>query len=253
MNLKAVIVDDEALARNRLRKLLAAEPDVEIVGECGDGPAAIAFLRANAPDVVFLDVQMPEVDGFGVLRALPPDRLPVVVFVTAHDRHAVAAFEVHAVDYLLKPCTPERLHEAVVRARQVRAARDPAATAQQMADLLRTPRTGPLYLSRFAVKTGDRTLFLKVEEVDYIESAANYVVLHTKSENHVLRDTLSHLETRLPPKQFVRISRSLIVNLDRVKEIQPGIDGEHVAVLANDKQLIMTRGLREMQERLQYS
>ena len=253
MKIRALLVDDEALARKRLRKMLGEESDIEILGECGDGPEAIACLREQQPDLVFLDVQMPEVDGFDVLRALPPERLPLVIFVTAHDRHAVAAFEVHAVDYLLKPFTQERLHEAVARARQLLQTRDTSMISQQLADLLKTPRAGPHYLSRFAIKTGDRTVFIKVEEVDYIESASNYVVLHTRTENHVLRDTLSNLETLLPPKSFVRISRSMIVHLERVKEIQPGIEGEHVAVLYNDKQLIMTRGLREMQERMQYS
>jgi len=254
MKIRALIVDDESLARKRVRKLLSQETDLEVIGECENGHEAIEFIREQKPDLVFLDVQMPEVTGFDVLRALPADKLPAVIFVTAHDQHAISAFEVHALDYLLKPVSQERIHGAIQRARQHLQARDTAAINQQLLDLLKTPKeTAPTYLNRFAIKTTERTVFVRVEDVDYIESASNYVVVHTKAENHVLRETLANLETVLPPKSFLRISRSIIVNLDRVKELQPGIEGEHVIVLQNDKQLIMTRGMREVQEKLQYS
>lgn len=251
MTLRALIVDDEALARDRLRKLLTGEPGLEIVGECSNGPEAIAFIREHRPDLVFLDVQMPEVGGFDVLRALTPDTWPAVVFVTAHDEHAIQAFEVHALDYLLKPFTQARLRESVQRARQHLQARDSAAVNQQLAEWLKASAE-PAYLSRIAVKTGSQTLFVKVEDIDYIESAANYAVLQTRGENHVLRETLTNLEARLSPRLFLRISRSILVNLERVKGIQSTPRGEYLLLLHDGRQLLMTRGLREIQEKLQF-
>jgi two-component system LytT family response regulator len=252
MNLRALIVDDEALARDRLRKLLAGEPDLEIAGECSNGPEAIAFIREHRPDLVFLDVQMPEVSGFDVLRALPPETLPAIVFVTAHDEHAIQAFEVHALDYLLKPFTQARLRESVQRARQHLQARDRAAVNQQLTEWLKASAAEPAYLSRIAVKTGSQTLFVKVEDIDYIESAANYAVIQTRGENHILRETLTNLEARLSPRLFLRISRSILVNLDRVKGIQSTPRGEYLLLLHDGRQLLMTRGLREIQEKLQF-
>ena len=253
MKTRVLIVDDEALARDRVRKLLASESDVEVAGECGNGPDAITFIQRERPDLVFLDVQMPEVSGFDVLRALSPENLPAVIFVTAHDQHAIEAFEVHALDYLLKPFKRARFQEAVRRAVEHVQARDAAGMNRQLAEWLKSTKTAPAYLNRIAVKSDDRTIFVKVEEIDYVESASNYVVLCTRTGNHVLRDTLTNLETRLPPKLFLRISRSVIVNLDAVKELQPGLQGEHIIILHGGKQLTMTRGLREVQERLQYS
>lgn len=252
MKLRALIVDDEALARGRLRKFLALEPDLEVVGECSNGPEAIAFIQERQPDLVFLDVQMPEVSGFDVLRALPPETLPAVIFVTAHDQHAVAAFAVHALDYLLKPFTQTRLQQAVRRARQHLEARDLAAVNQQILQLLKSPQREPEHLSRFAVKNGSQTLFLRIEEVDYLESAANYVVLHTASGNHVVRDTLMNLEAKLPPRLFLRISRSVIVNVQRIKALQSTSPSESVIVLHDGRPLVATRGVRQLQERLQY-
>jgi two-component system LytT family response regulator len=225
---------------------------LEIAGECGNGPEAITFIRTYSPDLVFLDVQMPEVSGFDVLRALPPNKLPAVVFVTAFDHHAVEAFEVHALDYLLKPFTRARLHDAVNRAIQHLERGSLAATNRQLLELLKVPKPEPVYLSRFAVKSLNQVLFVNIEDVDYIESASNYLVLHTRNENHIVRETLSRLETQLPPRLFLRISRSTIVNLMRIKRLQNLPGGECVAVLQNDRELPLTRGIREVQERLQY-
>ncbi len=248
--MRVLIVDDETLARARIRKFLAQEPDLEIVGECGNGFEAIAFIREQRPDLVFLDVQMPEVSGFDVLRALPAESWPAVVFVTAHDQHAIEAFEVHALDYLLKPFTQARLLAAVRRAQEHLKARDLAPLNEQLAQWLKTPR--PEYLGRVAVKNGNQTVFVKVEDIDYIESAANYAVIQTHSGNHVLRQTLNYLESRLPPQRFLRISRSVIVNLDRVKGMQSAAGGETVLTLEGGRQLLMTRGTREAQKRLEY-
>ena len=251
MKIRALIVDDEALARARLRKLLAQQPDLEIAGESSDGPAAIRFIREHAPNLVFLDVQMPEVSGFDVLRALPADKWPAVIFVTAHDQHAVEAFEVHALDYLLKPFTQARLQQAVQHARRHLELGDLGAVRRQMLEWLKSSEPGQ-HVSRLAVKTGSQTLFVKVEDVAYIESAANYAVVHARGENHVLRETLTSLESRLPPRVFVRISRSIIVNLEHIKSVQSGPNSEYVIVLQDGRQLALTRGLHEVQERLQY-
>lgn len=252
MHLRILIVDDEPLARERVRLLLAEEPDVEVLGECANGPEAIDAIEAHRPDLVFLDIQMPEVSGFDVLRALPPDTWPLVIFVTAHDRHAIEAFEIRALDYLLKPFKRARFRLALARAREHLEARETAGLNARLRELLESPATEPAYLSRLAVKTGERTLFVKVEDIDFLESAANYIVLHTAKENHVLRETLTNLESRLSPKRFLRISRSTMVNLDRVRELQPLSPGEHVLVLTDGRKLTVTRGVREVQERLQF-
>ncbi len=252
MKIRAVIVDDEALARGRLRKLLADAADLEIIGDCSNGPEAIAFIRGHRPDLVFLDVQMPEVSGFDVLRALPAETWPAVIFVTAHDQHAIEAFEVHALDYLLKPFTQARLLTAVERARQHLETRNQSAVNQQLADWLKSAKGEPAYLSRIAVKTGTQTLFIRVKDLDYLESVGNYALLHVGLENHVLRETLTNLETKLPPRLFLRISRSILVNLDRVKGLQSSARGEYVVVLHDNRQLMITRGVKELQERLQY-
>ncbi len=253
MKIRTLIVDDERLARARMKKLLAPEPEIEVIGECGSGPEAIAFIRAQKPDLAFLDVQMPEVGGFDVLRALPPESWPAIIFATAHDQHAIEAFEVHAVDYLLKPFTRARLHEAIQRAARHLQSRDQAVINRQFAEWLKASQPGGAHLNRIAVKADDRTFFIKVAEIDYFESAANYVVLHTGAASHVLRDTLTNLETRLPPAMFLRISRSVIVNVNSIKELQPGLESEQVVVLRGNRQLPITRGIREVQERLQYS
>ena len=253
MRVTTLIVDDEALARNRLRKFLTEEEDIEIVGECANGPEAIANIQRQHPDLVFLDVQMPEVSGFDVIRSVSPDHLRAVVFVTAFDRHAVEAFEVHALDYLMKPFTRERLHQAVDRARKHLRGPEMAALSRQLQEFFKSP--GAVeggYRNRIAVKNGGQMVFIKVSDVDYIESAANYAVVHTPVGNHVVRETLTSLETGLPPRQFLRISRSVIVNLERVKSLQSNPGGEYVAVLQDNRQLSMTRGIREVQERLEY-
>jgi two-component system LytT family response regulator len=252
MKIRALIVDDEALARARLRNLLAAAADLDVVGEASNGPEAISCIREQTPDLVFLDVQMPEVSGFDVLRSLPAETWPAVVFVTAHNQHAIEAFEVHALDYLLKPFTQARLQAAVRRARHHLEARNLATVNQQLAEWLKSTEAEPAYLSRIAVKTGAQTFFVRVEDVDYIESVGNYAVVLTGTENHVLRETLTNLEAKLSPRLFLRISRSILVNLDRVKSVQSSALGESLVVLRDNRQLMMTRGIREIQQRLQY-
>jgi two-component system LytT family response regulator len=250
--MRCLIVDDEALARGRIRKLLAPESDVEVVGECADGPQAIKAIREQKLDLVFLDVQMPEVSGFDVLRAVPEQVWPAIIFVTAHDQHAIQAFEVHALDYLLKPFSQARLQEAVRRAREHLQARETANLNRQLAQWLKTSRPEPAHISRIPVKTGNQTLFIRIEDIDYIESASNYAVVRAQGENHVLRETLTNLEGKLPERSFLRISRSIIVNLERVKGIQSAPRGEYLVLLHEGRQLLLTRGLQEIQEKLQY-
>jgi len=252
VRIRALIVDDEVLARERLRKLLRHAADLEVMGECSNGADAIAVIRDQRPDLVFLDVQMPEISGLEVLRALPPELWPALIFVTAHDQYALEAFEIHALDYLLKPFTQARLLAAVERARQQLEARNLAGVNQQLAEWLKSARSEPAQLGRIAVKSGTQTLFIRVEVLDYVESVGNYALLHAKAEKHVLRETLTNLEGRLPSHLFLRISRSILVNLERVKGLESTPNGESLVVLQDGRQLVMTRGLKEIQERLQY-
>ncbi len=238
MSLRVLVVDDEPLARERLRTLLEAERDVDVVAECADGVEAVAAFREARPDVVFLDVQMPGMDGFDVLEALGPDELPAVVFVTAHDRYALKAFDVHAVDYLLKPFDRERFASALERARlDLRAADAGRRVLALVADLRRERRPR----QRIVVKAAGRVFFLQPSEIDWMEAAGNYVRLHAGKNVHMVRDTMKGLEDRLDPDTFVRIHRSRIVNLDRVREIQPWFHGEYVIVLTTGEQLTTSR------------
>lgn len=238
--IRVLIVDDEPMARERIRALLESEPDVEVVGECTDGAHAVREVRSLDPDLMFLDVQMPRLDGFEVLEALQPGPVPVVVFTTAHDQHAVAAFDHSALDYLLKPFTEARFRAALQRAR----------TRLDLDALAREGRKSPTAGGRIFVRTQERIVLLRPDEISRVEAAGNYVLLHVGNERHVLRETLSAMETRLGPSGFFRISRSLLVNLAGVREVQPTGGGGHVLVLRNGVRLDMTCALAELQARL---
>jgi two-component system, LytTR family, response regulator len=253
MKIRALIVDDEPLARQRIRLLVGEEVDVEIVGECGDGVEAVESIEALKPDLLFLDVQMPEMDGFGVLQRVDPGVLPIVIFTTAYDEHALRAFEAHALDYLLKPFKPERFKEAVRRARELIANKQAGAAARDLLGFLNEHvASGTPYLRRLTVKSPDRVRFVEVEQIDAIEAAGKYAVVHVGKENHVLRETMSSLEANLAPEMFLRISRSVIVNLARIQELQPTFKGEHVVVLKSGQRYTTTRPLREIQQRLEF-
>jgi two-component system LytT family response regulator len=253
VNLRVLIVDDEPLARERIRTLLHGEKDLVIVGECGDGLAAVEALRTLSPDLMFLDVQMPGMDGFEVLRQAGTTPLPAVIFVTAYDQHALRAFEVHAIDYLLKPFKPARFKDALQQARESLAGRRAETASRRLLELLGKETPAHERITRFPVKTGDRTVFIKASDVDYFESAGNYVVLHSGKENHVIRETLSALEEKLDARRFARINRSMLVNIEQIRELQPLFKGEHVVVLRNGKQLALTRGVRELEDLLRFS
>jgi two-component system LytT family response regulator len=250
MSIRTLIIDDEPLARTRIKTLLAGETDV-LVTECANGTEAIDALLAEPVDLIFLDIQMPEVDGFDVLDAIGPERMPAVIFVTAYDQHALRAFEVHALDYLLKPFKQSRFKAAVQRAREHILNGATNGSDRRVAALLEHLRPKNGVLTRFVIKTPNRVVLVKAKDVDWIESAGNYALLHVGTETHLLRETMRSLEERLSPSQFQRISRSAIVNLDRIKELQPLAKGEYVMTLANGKQLPMTRGIRELQHAIE--
>jgi len=257
MKIRALIVDDEPLARQRIRLLGEDDPALEIIGECANGHDALAAIQQDPPDLLFLDVQMPEMDGFELLQQLPRERLPVVIFTTAYDQHAVRAFEAHALDYLLKPFKPERFKAAIARARDHLANQQASAAARGLLNLLAERQATALpiiqYLTKLTVKTEDKVIVLKTAEIDSIESAGNYIAVHIGKDAHITRDTLNALETQLDPDKFLRISRSAIVNLEHIKEIQPMFKGEHILVLKNGKRLAMTRSLRDIQQALKFS
>lgn len=253
MKLRILIVDDEAPARRRLRRLLEADPDAEIVGECGDGASAVAVAREARPDLVLLDIDMPGTDGMGVADALAGKDTPAIVFVTGFDRYAVKAFEARAIDYLLKPTSRGRLAEALARVRE-RLAADPTRASRQ-------PKPGPPTdgmsatgrASRVAVRTNEGVIFVPTGEIDRVESAGNYVILHVGKTSHILRETMSAMEEQLPETEFMRISRSAIINLRRTRELRLLATGEHAAVLSDGTALPVTRSVREVERRLRFS
>jgi two-component system LytT family response regulator len=218
---RALIVDDEALARERVRTLLAQATGVEIVGECNGGREAVDAILAQRPDLVFLDVQMPDLNGFEVLDAVATEWLPAVIFVTAYDEYAIKAFDVHAIDYLLKPIEPERFHKALARA-----------TKRGLLSLL-----DERPIDRLVIRTRGKVSFLKPSEIDWIEADGKHAVLHAGRDTHVVRHTLTRLEQRLAAHGFVRVHRSAIVNVDRIKELEPWFHGEYVVILKDGTKL----------------
>lgn len=243
--IRAVIVDDEPLGRTVIREMLRGDGEVIITGECANGHEAVALISDQQPDLVFLDVQMPEVDGFDVLSALDATRLPMVIFVTAYDQYAVRAFEVHAVDYLLKPFDRERFDKALQRAKShLRRARS-GEVSDRILSLLEEQRAKTKYLDRLVVKSGGRVFFLKTDEIDWIEAEGNYVCLHVKKEHWLVRESIGGLEAQLDPQKFQRIHRSQIINLDRIKELRPWSHGEYHIILHDGTQLTLTRSYRE--------
>lgn len=245
MRLRTLIVDDEPLARERIRALLEQERDVEVVGECSNGPDALAAIKAHRPDLVFLDIQMPGLDGLGVVEQVPAGSMPVVIFVTAYDRYAIRAFEVHAQDYLLKPFDRERFGRALTRAR-VQVIRNRSGDLnQRLLAVLEGLKGGSKYVERMVIKSSGRVFFLRVDEVDWVEASANYVRLHVGRDSHLLRETMNALEAKLDPARFIRIHRSTIVNVDRVKELQPLFHGEYAVILRDGTELSSSRGYRD--------
>ena len=245
--IRTLVVDDEPIARARVVSLLKLEADIEVVGECANGRQAVSAIESTRPDLLFLDIQMPEVNGVDLARTIQSSGAPAVVFVTAYDEYAVKAFEVHALDYLLKPFSAERFRSALGHARE---------------HVSRQRKTGPLAPApareafagqrhRLMIKSGGRIHFIRTAEIDWCEAQGNYVRVHVGPQEHLVRDTMSHLESELDPQQFVRIHRSTIVNVDRIQEMQSSYNGEYVVLLRNGTRLTLSRGYRDsIQSRL---
>jgi len=242
--IRALVVDDEPLAREMIREMLESDSEVEVVGECANGREAVEVIGSSPPDIVFLDIQMPELGGFEVLESLEPTTTPYVIFVTAYDQYAVRAFEVHALDYLLKPFDRERFEVAWQRAKAQLKLDRASRRDQDIIALLEELKAGPRYLERLVIKNGGRVFFLHVQDIYCIEAEGNYVRVYDNQKGYLLRETISSLEEQLDPKQFLRIHRSAIVKIDRIKEMQPWFHGEYRIIMENGKQLALSRNYR---------
>lgn len=252
VKIRTLIVDDEPLARRNLRVLLERDSQIEIVDECRNGREAVNAINTLSPDLIFLDIQMPELDGFDVLARVGPEQIQAIIFVTAFDQYALKAFDVHALDYLLKPFDDERFAYALRRAKSQIEAQEINRVSKRLLALLeeretqrQTSTSEQNYLTRLMIKAGGRVVFLKVSEIDFIEADGNYAKLHVGRKAHLLREKMHDLEGRLDPAKFVRIHRSVIVNLDRIKELHPHLNGDYIVVLEDGRQLRLSRTRRE--------
>ena len=250
--IRTLIIDDEPLARRNLRLLLETDPQIEILDECRNGREAVKAINALSPDLLFLDIQMPEMDGFDVLAHVGPERIQAIIFVTAFDQYALKAFDVHALDYLLKPFDDDRFAQALQRAKSQIEAREIDRLSKRLLALLEEreserarPKQQQDFLTRLTIKIGGRVVLLKIDEIDFIEADGNYAKLHVGSKAHLLREKMHDLEKQLDPAKFVRIHRSAIVNLDRIKEMHPHFNGDYVVILENGRQLRLSRSRRE--------
>lgn len=239
MSIRSIIVDDEPFARNIIKKFLKEEPDIELIGECGDGQEAVEMINKIRPDLVFLDIQMPELDGFDVISAVGLDNIPNIIFVTAYDKYAIKAFEINAVDYLLKPFDKRRFHDSINRVRKLILSRQNI--RQQIGNILDYINQEQKYLDRILVKTRGRILFLKTDEIDWIKSEAYYVKFHVGKNTHIIRETLSNLENNLDPNKFVRIHKSYIVNIEFIKELQQWFKNKYLVILKDGTELKLSR------------
>ena len=253
-----MIVDDEPLARRNIRLLLEKDPQIEILDECRDGREAVKAINTLSPDLIFLDIQMPEIDGFDVLAQVGPEKIHAIIFVTAFDQYALKAFDVHALDYLLKPFDDDRFTHALRRAKSQIEAREIDRLSKRLLALLEERQSERKisvsqkdYLTRLMIKVSGRVMLLKVGEIDFIEADGNYAKLHVGRKSHLLREKMHDLEGQLDPAKFVRIHRSTIVNVDRIKEMHPHFNGDYIVVLEDGRQLRLSRSRREsLQARL---
>jgi two-component system, LytTR family, response regulator len=243
--ISALIADDERLARKRIRRLLTLEPDIEVMGECATGDETVQALRTRAPDLLFMDIQMPGQDGFEVLTSIARERMPMVVFVSAYNEHALRAFDVHAFDYLLKPFDGRRFQETVQRAREQFRRLRGGGVNERLVALLEDIGRSRGAADRIAIKTNGHVVFVRTADIHWIEAADNYVCLHCGPETHILRETMNALEGRLDAAKFLRVHRSTIVNVDRIKELQPWFRGDYLLVLQDGTQVTLSRTYRE--------
>jgi two-component system LytT family response regulator len=243
--IRVLLIDDEPLAREMIREMLEGDPDVEIVGECVNGEEACAAIREHVPDLLFLDVQMPEASGFEVLETVKNGQMPHVIFVTAYDQFAVRAFEVHALDYLLKPFDRERFETSWQRAKEQILKDKSGRIDERILTLLEELKAGSTYLERLVIKSAGRVSFLEVDDIDWIEAEGNYVSVHSGKKTHLLREAIGNLEAQLDPKKFRRVHRSAIVRIDKIKELQPWFHGEYRIILHSGDELMLSRNYRE--------
>jgi two-component system LytT family response regulator len=267
--IRALVVDDESLAREALLVMLDDDPEIEVIAECRNGKEAVTVIREQSPDVVFLDIQMPEMDGFQVVEEVGAMRMPVTIFVTAYDKHALRAFEAHALDYLLKPFDHDRFNTALQRAKTFVRQQKLGDISESLFAVLRDlqskngePPSGtdnrrperaahPEPIDRVVIKSGGRIYFLKTEEIDWVEGAGDYLTLHSGSQTHLIRETMGNFHSKLDPQKFLRIHRSTIVNIERIKDIRPLYKGEYVITLTSGIGLRASRGYRhELQQLL---
>ncbi|MDP8245176.1 MAG: LytTR family DNA-binding domain-containing protein [Candidatus Hinthialibacter antarcticus] len=241
---KALIVDDEALARRTILTSLKAFPEVKVAAECSNGMEATEAILQHKPSLVFLDIQMPVMDGLEVINAIGAAEMPFVIFVTAYDQYAIEAFEKHAFDYLLKPYPPKRFNSALKRVLGFIEKQQEGAQSDRLLQVMQEIQLTPKHITRLAIRTTSRIFFLQVSEIDWVEAAGNYVEVHTNNEAHLLRETMTNLEAKLDPQSFLRIHRSAIINIDHIQEIQP--DGhDYIVVLRDGKKLGMGRKYKE--------
>jgi len=241
---RAIIIDKEAQARQRIREMLNGDPDVAVVAECASSRDAVEAIRAKSPHLIFLDIRIPQLDGFGILEALGESHTPAVVFVTVNDEHALQAFELNEIDYLLKPFDRQRFEYAVRRAKDHITLGSGGNVRRSLLSMLTSSRTARKYPNRLIVRSGGHVFFLRTDEVDWIEAAGNYVRLHVGKEAHLLRETMSDIQGKVDPDQFIRIHRSTFVNFDKIKELQPWFHGEYVVILRDGTQLTMSRSYK---------
>jgi two-component system LytT family response regulator len=245
VSVRTLVADDEPLARKRLIRLLENEPDAELVAATSTGLETVEAVRVHAPDLLFLDVQMPGLDGFGVLAALGGDQPAAVIFVTAYDAYAIQAFDANALDYLLKPFDADRFHRAFDRAKDRLRRNEAGPPPAQLASLLESLTRSRTTAERLAIRAEGRVYFLRVQDIDWIETAGNYVRLHAGKTAHLLRESLSSLETRLDRERFLRVHRTTILNVERLRELQPWFSGEFIAILHDGTRLKVSRGYRD--------
>lgn len=249
MKIRTLIVDDMTLARKRIRRILSKDPEIEIVGECSDGNQAVEAVRQLQPDLMFLDVQMPETDGFQTIAKIGVENTPVTIFITAFDHFALRAFEVHAFDYLLKPFDANRLKDTVERAKETiiqKGAKGlPDSLRERLVTLLKDVKNEPNYTKRLIVKSRGRSVIVAVDDIDYIEADGNYLSIQTAKESHLIRSSMHNFESKLDPERFARIHRSTIVNIDRVREMHPLFNGDQLVIMRTGKELVLSRNYRD--------
>jgi len=250
MAIRALIVDDEPLARRAIRRFLSKDAEIAIIGECGDGESAVGVIRELKPDLLFLDIQMPEMDGFEVLHKVGAERMPVTIFVTAYDQFALRAFDANAIDYLLKPVANKRFERSLERAKHRIARKHSRDEMSRMVSSLQRLAKAQQYVDRLGVPLNGRILFVATKDIDWIEAEGNYLHVHAGNREHILRQTLTEVEKQLNPNEFLRIHRSTIVNVRRIKEIQPWFHGYHRVLLENGKELRMSRYQHEVARQL---